>query len=98
MDFADILGTISQYGALALLAGLFIWSYFQDKAKNSKLLEELNRQADESAKMTSALVESNQNIAKSLDIVAKTLSDVDKKADRNYETIVRACESHEKAV
>ena len=98
MEFGEILGMISQYGALALLAGLFIWSYFQDKAKNSKLLEELNRQADESAKMTSALVESNQNIAKSLDIVAKTLSDVDKKADRNYETIVRACESHEKAV
>lgn len=98
MEFGEILGMISQYGALALLAGLFIWSYFQDKAKNSKLLEELNRQAEESAKMTSALVESNQNIAKSLDIVAKTLSDVDKKADRNYETIVRACERHEKAV
>ena len=98
MEFGEILGMISQYGALALLAGLFIWSYFQDKAKNSKLLEELNRQADESAKMTSALVESNQNIAKSLDIVAKTLSDVDKKADRNFETIVKACETHEKAV
>lgn len=98
MELGEILGTISQYGALVLLAGLFIWSYFQDKAKNSKLLEELNRQADESAKMTGALVESNQNIAKSLDIVAKTLSDVDKKADRNYETIVRACEGHEKAV
>lgn len=98
MEFGEILGTISQYGALALLAGLFIWSYFQDKAKNSKLLEELNRQADESAKMTSALVESNQNIAKSLDIVAKTLSDVDKKADRNYEIIIRACEGHEKAL
>lgn len=98
MEFADILGVISQYGALALLAGLFIWSYFQDKAKNSKLLEELNRQAEESTKMTSALVESNQNIAKSLDIVAKTLSDVDKKADRNFETIVKACETHEKAL
>lgn len=98
MEFGEILGAISQYGALALLAGLFIWSYFQDKAKNSKLLEELNRQAEESAKMTSALVESNQNIAKSLDIVAKTLSDVDKKADRNYETIVRACENREKVL
>lgn len=98
MELGEILGTISQYGALSLLAGLFIWSYFQDKAKNSKLLEELNRQADESAKMTSALVESNQNIAKSLDIVAKTLSDVDKKADRNYETIIRACENREKVL
>ena len=98
MEIAEVLGVIGQYGALTLLAGLFIWGYIQDKAKNSKLLEELNRQTEESTKMTSALVESNQNIAKSLDIVAKTLSDVDKKADRNFETIVKACESHEKAV
>lgn len=67
------------------MAGLFIWVFIQDKVKNSKLLEQLAKQAEENGKMVGALVDSNQNIAKSLDIISNNLVTIDRKADRNYE-------------
>ena len=64
------------------MAGLFVWVFIQDKTKNTKLLEE-------NTKMVQALVESNQNIAKSLDIISTNLVTIDHKIDRNYEQEIR---------
>lgn len=60
------------------MAGLFIWVFIQDKTKNNKLLED-------NANMLKTLATSNDNIAKSLDIITNNLLTIDKKIDRNYE-------------
>lgn len=60
------------------MAGLFIWVFIQDKTKNNKLLED-------NANMLKTLAQSNDNIAKSLDIITNNLLTIDKKIDRNYE-------------
>lgn len=60
------------------MAGLFVWVFIEDKKKNTKMLED-------NTKMLQALSESNNNIAKSLDIVSNTLITIDGKIDRNYE-------------
>ncbi|MDV3426733.1 MAG: hypothetical protein LIR50_06025 [Bacillota bacterium] len=64
------------------MAGLFVWVFVQDKTKNNKLLEN-------NTEMLKALTESNNNIAKSLDIISNNLVTIDKKIDRNYEVEVK---------
>lgn len=61
-----------------IMAVLFIWVFIQDKTKNNKLQEENNS-------MLKLLTESNNNIAKSLDIITNNLITIDNKIDRNYE-------------
>ena len=61
-----------------IMAVLFIWVFIQDKTKNNKLQEENNS-------MLKILTESNNNIAKSLDIITNNLITIDNKIDRNYE-------------
>ena len=61
-----------------IMAVLFIWVFIQDKTKNNKLQEENNS-------MLKILTESNNNIAKSLDIITNNLIIIDNKIDRNYE-------------
>jgi len=85
MDIGEVIATVSQYGGLVIMAGLFIWAYLQDKTKNQKLLEQLAKQSEENGKMVGALVDSNQNIAKSLDIISNNMVTIDRKVDRNYE-------------
>jgi hypothetical protein len=63
------------------MAFLFIWVFVQDKTKNNRLLEN-------NTEMLKALTESNNNIAKSLDIISNNLITIDKKIDRNYEVEV----------
>ena len=63
------------------MAFLFIWVFVQDKTKNNRLLEN-------NTEMLKALTESNNNIAKSLDIISNNLVTIDKKIDRNYEVEV----------
>lgn len=82
MELGEIVATIFQYGGTVIMAGLFVWVFIQDKTKNTKLLEE-------NTKMVQALVESNQNIAKSLDIISTNLVTIDHKIDRNYEQEIR---------
>lgn len=60
-----------------IMAVLFIWVFIQDKTKNNKLQEENNS-------MLKLLTESNNNIAKSLDIITNNLITIDNKIDRNY--------------
>lgn len=64
------------------MAGLFVWVFVQDKTKNTKLLEEIKE-------VVKALTVSNENIAKSLEIISSNCSSVDKKIDRNYEAILK---------
>ena len=64
------------------MAGLFIWVFIQDRTKNNQLL------ANNTA-MLEALTESNNNIAKSLDILGSNMIKLDSKVDRNYETILK---------
>lgn len=61
-----------------IMAGLFIVVFIQDRTKNNKLLED-------NANMLKTLATSNDNIAKSLDIITNNLLTIDKKIDRNYE-------------
>lgn len=63
-----------------IMAGLFIWVFIEDKKKNSKMLED-------NTEMLKTLAQSNENIAKSLDIITNNLLTLDKKVDRNYEKI-----------
>lgn len=78
MQFNDIVVAIFQYGGTIIMAALFIWVFVQDKTKNNKLLEN-------NTEMLKALTESNNNIAKSLDIISTNLITIDNKIDRNYQ-------------
>ena len=77
-----MLSAIGNTGTLCVMAGLFIWAYFQDKTKNQKMLEEIKE-------VVKALTLSNENIAKSLEIISNNCSSVELKVDRNYEAIVK---------
>lgn len=82
MGIAEIVKSIFQYGGTVIMAGLFIWVFIQDRTKNNQLL------ANNTA-MLEALTESNNNIAKSLDIISSNMIKLDSKVDRNYETIIK---------
>lgn len=82
MQVNDIATTIFQYGGTVIMAALFVWVFIDDRKKKNKMLED-------NTKMLQALAESNQNIAKSLDIITNNLLTIDRKIDRNYEEAIK---------
>ena len=82
MEIGEVIQTIFQYGGTVIMAGLFVWVFIQDKTKNNKMLEN-------NTEMLKALTESNNNIAKSLDIISNNQLTTDTKIDRNYEAILK---------
>ena len=88
-EIIENLETISRVGGLVVMAGLFVWAYIQDHKKNTKLLEELSKTNADNSRAVEALVESNKNIATSLEIIKGALVNVSDKADRNYEEILK---------
>ncbi len=78
MEMKDVIQAIFQYGGTVVMAFLFVWVFIQDKTKNNKMLED-------NTQMLKVLTESNNNIAKSLDIIANNLVTIDSKVDRNYQ-------------
>ena len=82
MEIKDIIQSVFQYGGTVIMAVLFVWVFIQDKKKNNKMLED-------NTQMLKVLTESNNNIAKSLDIISNNLVTIDQKIDRNYEVELR---------
>ena len=66
MELLEVIKAIFQYGGTLIMAALFVWVFIQDKTKNNKMLED-------NTQMLKVLTESNNNIAKSLDIIASDL-------------------------
>ena len=82
MEIAELTKLIFQYGGTVILAVLFVWVFIQDKQKNTKMLED-------SHELLKTLAQSNDNIAKSLDIITNNLVTIDQKIDRNYQEEIR---------
>ncbi len=82
MDLLEILKSVFQYGGTIIMAALFVWVFIQDKTKNNKMIED-------NTQMLKVLTESNNNIAKSLDIIANNLVIIDGKVDRNYQEALK---------
>lgn len=81
MEFTEILSAIGNTGTLCVMAGLFVWAYFQDKTKNQHMLEEIKE-------VVKALTVSNENIAKSLEIISSNCAAVENKVEKNHEMLV----------
>lgn len=82
MELTEVLGAVGNTSALVIMAGLFVWTYLQEKKKNTELLKEI-RDA------VTALGTSNDNFAKSLEILIQNYSNLDDKIDRNYAAILK---------
>lgn len=82
MELLEVIKAIFQYGGTLIMAALFVWVFIQDKTKNNKMLED-------NTQMLKVLTESNNNIAKSLDIIANNLVTIDSKVDRNYQELLK---------
>lgn len=82
MGLLEVIKAIFQYGGTLIMAALFVWVFIQDKTKNNKMLED-------NTQMLKVLTESNNNIAKSLDIIASNLVTIDSKVDRNYQELLK---------
>lgn len=82
MELLGVIKAIFQYGGTLIMAALFVWVFIQDKTKNNKMLED-------NTQMLKVLTESNNNIAKSLDIIASNLVTIDSKVDRNYQELLK---------
>jgi hypothetical protein len=82
MELLEVIKAIFQYGGTLIMAALFVWIVIQDKTKNNKMLED-------NTQMLKVLTESNNNIAKSLDIIASNLVTIDSKVDRNYQELLK---------
>ena len=78
MDFEKLVIAIFQYGGTVIMAALFVFVFFSDRKERKTTLED-------NTKMLQDLSQSNNNIAKSLDIISNNLITIDKKIDRNYE-------------
>lgn len=78
----DILQWLGHNGGTLVMAALFVYVFFQDRQKNTKLLED-------NARMLDTLAKSNDNIAKSLDLIQENMVTIDHKIDRNYKAELR---------
>ena len=68
----NILNLIGSFGGLVVLAGLFVWSYFQDRKDNKKREEENLKRETYNQELLKSLSKSNENIAKSIDATNNT--------------------------
>ena len=71
------------------MAGLFVWVFIQDKMKNNQLQQDNNTMLKILVDNQKNFTESNNNIAKSLEIISNNCVTIDTKADRNYEAILK---------
>lgn len=82
MNIEQVITVIFQYGGTVIMAGLFVWLFFW-------IISKLNKMLEDNSKMLQAMSQSNNNIAKSLDIISNNLVTIDKKIDRNYEAEIQ---------
>ena len=68
-----------------IMAVLFIWVFITDKTKNNQLQQDNNAMLKILVDNQKNFTESNNNDAKSLEIISNNLVTIDKKVDRNYE-------------
>ena len=80
MEVKDIIQAVFQYGGTVIMAVLFIWVFVEDKKKNQQMLED-NTNMLKALTESKTLTESNNNIAKALDIISNNLIVIDKKVD-----------------
>lgn len=66
------------------MAALFVWVFFTDKTKITKLEEENNEMLKLLTNNQKNIADSNNNIARSLEIISNNLVTIDEKIDRNY--------------
>lgn len=81
MEFTEIISAVGNTSTMLIMAALFIWAYFQDKTKNQHMLEEIKE-------VVKALTVSNENIAKSLEIISTNCAQVETKVERNHDILV----------
>ena len=72
-----------------IMAVLFIWVFITDKTKNNQLQQDNNAMLKILVDNQKNFTESNNNVAKSLEIISNNLVTIDKKIDRNYEVEVK---------
>lgn len=89
MKIAETAKLLFQYGGTIIMAALFIWVFIQDRNKTINLQEDNHRMLELLTQNSQTLTESNNNIAKSLDIISNNLTKINDKADRNYAEIVK---------
>lgn len=77
MSLEQIIQAIFQYGGTVIMAVLFVWLFFW-------IINNLNKVLKENSETLKILAQSNENIAKVLDIISNKTDEIDKKADRNY--------------
>ena len=85
MEIGEIVSAVFQYGGTVIMAALFVWVFITDKTKINKLEEENNEMLKLLTNNQKNIAESNNNIARSLEIISSNLVTIDKKIDRNYE-------------
>lgn len=71
------------------MAALFVWVFFTDKTKITHLEEENNEMLKLLTNNQKNIAESNNNIARSLEIISNNLVTIDEKIDRNYMEEIR---------
>lgn len=68
----ETLNLIGSFGGLVVLAGLFVWSYLQDRKNNEKREKDNVIRETQNQEMLKSVSQSNENIAKSIDAINNT--------------------------
>ena len=81
MEIKDLIQYIFQYGGTVIMAVLFIWVFVKNETKYNKIEEDNNSMLKAMVESNKTLTESNNNIAKALDIISNNLITIDRKVD-----------------
>lgn len=91
----EIAEIIFKYGGTVVLAVLFVYIFLQDRKQTEEEKKERNEQTKQNTELLGELAKSNDNIAKSLEIISKNTGTMSDKIDRNYCELLRIRESKE---
>lgn len=80
MELAEISQLFSN-GGTVVLAVLCVWLIVQDRIKNSAIIEEIKE-------IVKTLKVSNENIAKTLELLQSGCDNLDKKIERSHDILV----------
>lgn len=81
----EIIQMVSNYGTSIIIVGIFLWDYVANKKDMKKTLDTVRETSETISKCLIEMKQQNNNTAKSLDLLQRSMDNAEEKIDKILE-------------
>lgn len=81
----EIIQMVSNYGTSIIIVGIFLWDYVANKKDMKKTLDTVRETSETISKCLIEMKQQNNNTAKSLDLLQRSMDNAEEKIDKMLE-------------